>query len=420
MNPVSVYVALGSNLGDRVAQLRGAITQLQAAPQFVLHCQSSFYETAPVGGPAGQGAYLNAVVGGTTTLSPDAFLALLLTIEQRLGRVRSVPNAPRTLDLDLLLYGDLVRPAPDPIVPHPRMHERRFVLEPLVEIAPDVLHPTLHLPMRTLLAQLPAEPDPPRVVALAQRGPFDLTGQRALVTGSTSGIGRAIARALANAGANVIVHGRRSRDAAQEVAHSITSAGRAAQVLLADLADATACGQLLTDAWDVWSGLDIVVLNAGADLLTGAAPGWSFEQKWRALAAIDLGSTLLLGRGFGARMQAATGGTILTMGWDQAETGMEGESGQLFGAAKAAVMGFTKSLAKTLAPKVRVNCLAPGWIKTAWGESASEGWQERVQRETPLQRWGLPDDIAHTACWLASPAAQFITGQIIRINGGAV
>jgi NAD(P)-dependent dehydrogenase (short-subunit alcohol dehydrogenase family) len=108
------------------------------------------------------------------------------------------------------------------------------------------------------------------------------------------------------------------------------------------------------------------------------------------------------------------------MGWDQADTGMEGDSGQLFGAAKAAVMAFTKSLAQTLAPNVRVNCLAPGWIKTAWGETASALWQQRVQRETPLQRWGLPEDIAQTACWLASPAAQFITGQIIRINGGAV
>src|SRR5437016_4972646 len=99
---------------------------------------------------------------------------------------------------------------------------------------------------------------------------------------------------------------------------------------------------------------------------------------------------------------------------------MEGDSGQLFGAAKGAVMAFTKSLALSLAPQVRVNCLAPGWIRTAWGEQASAAWQERVRRETPLGRWGEPEDVARTAHWLVSPAAAFITGQIVRINGGAV
>jgi NAD(P)-dependent dehydrogenase (short-subunit alcohol dehydrogenase family) len=92
----------------------------------------------------------------------------------------------------------------------------------------------------------------------------------------------------------------------------------------------------------------------------------------------------------------------------------------MFGATKAAVMGFTRSLALTLAPEVRVNCLAPGWVRTAWGEGASSLWQERVHRETPLRRWGTPEDVARVARWLASPAAAFVTGQVIRINGGAV
>src|SRR5262249_55750578 len=104
----------------------------------------------------------------------------------------------------------------------------------------------------------------------------------------------------------------------------------------------------------------------------------------------------------------------------QAETGMEGDSGQLFAPTKGAVMAFTRSLALTLAPEVRVNCLAPGWIQTAWGETASSAWQERVLRETPLRRWGRPEDVAAAAVWLASPAAGFITGQTLRINGGAV
>ena len=83
-------------------------------------------------------------------------------------------------------------------------------------------------------------------------------------------------------------------------------------------------------------------------------------------------------------------------------------------------MCFTRSLAVSLAPEVRVNCLAPGWVRTAWGETASAAWQDRVRGETPQKIWGLPDDLAAAAVWLASPASKFITGQTIRVNGGAV
>ncbi len=162
------------------------------------------------------------------------------------------------------------------------------------------------------------------------------------------------------------------------------------------------------------------VNNAGADTLTGEALHWPFERKLAELLAVDVTAAMLLSRGVGARMKARGEGVLLNIGWDQAETGMEGDSGQLFGATKAAVMAFSKSLALSLAPEVRVNCLAPGWIRTAWGEAASVGWQERVLHETPLRRWGTPDDVAAAACWLASPEAGYITGQVIRVNGGGV
>src|SRR5207253_6109684 len=139
-------------------------------------------------------------------------------------------------------------------------------------------------------------------------------------------------------------------------------------------------------------------------------------RKLEELLAVDVTATMLVARAIGARMKGQGSGVILNIGWDQAETGMEGDSGQLFAASKAAVMAFSKSLALSLAPEVRVNCLAPGWIKTAWGEAASSTWQERAVKETPLGRWGTPEDVAAAACWLASPAAAFITGQVIRVN----
>jgi NAD(P)-dependent dehydrogenase (short-subunit alcohol dehydrogenase family) len=163
-----------------------------------------------------------------------------------------------------------------------------------------------------------------------------------------------------------------------------------------------------------------LVCNAGADTLTGAAADWPFERKLADLWAVDVQSTIFLSRDIGSRMKARGRGVILTLGWDQAESGMEGDSGQLFATAKNAVLGFTRSLAVSLAPEVRVNGLAPGWIRTAWGEGASEIWQERVKDESLLRRWGTPQDVAQTALWLASPAAAFVTGQIIRVNGGAV
>jgi len=131
--PVHAYIALGSNIGERASHLRTALAALATTPGLRLLRVSSFHETAPVGGPPGQGPYLNAAALLETTLSPRALLDTLLTIESQAGRTRSVPNAPRTLDLDLLLYSDLAISEPDLQVPHPRMWSRPFVVGPLSE-----------------------------------------------------------------------------------------------------------------------------------------------------------------------------------------------------------------------------------------------------------------------------------------------
>jgi 2-amino-4-hydroxy-6-hydroxymethyldihydropteridine diphosphokinase len=137
------YVALGANLGDRAAALARAVEALRATPLVRVVAVSRHWETAPVGPP--QPPYLNAAVALDTELGALPLLARLHEIEREAGRTRGAErNLPRTLDLDLLLFGGLAIEAEEIVVPHPRMHERAFALEPLAEIAPDVVHPVLH------------------------------------------------------------------------------------------------------------------------------------------------------------------------------------------------------------------------------------------------------------------------------------
>ena len=139
---VTAYIGLGSNLGDRTRNLEGAVQRLVSIG--VLTAVSSSYETKPWGVDGYQPRYLNQVAAVSTTLDPLEVVTELLAIEFSLGREREAKNASRTLDLDLLLHGDSVITASGVTVPHPRLHERAFVLVPLLQIAPDVVHPVLN------------------------------------------------------------------------------------------------------------------------------------------------------------------------------------------------------------------------------------------------------------------------------------
>lgn len=149
----TAYIGLGSNLGDRLVHLRAALKALSQHPQVSIDCDhdvASLYETSPIGGPAGQNAYFNSVVRITTPLTPVDLLDVLFSIEDDLGRRRQAPWGPRCIDLDLLLCDDVVSQSDRLILPHPRLHQRRFVLEPLRELADQLVHPLLHVSVASL------------------------------------------------------------------------------------------------------------------------------------------------------------------------------------------------------------------------------------------------------------------------------
>ncbi len=248
-----------------------------------------------------------------------------------------------------------------------------------------------------------------------------LNGLHAVVTGASSGIGRAIAETYAAEGASVLLTHRASPERAREVAGAIAARGGRAFVGQADLATRAGCERLVADASKLLGRVDVWVNNAGADVLTGEAAAWDWERKLDVLLAVDLKGTIACSYAIGEVMRAQErGGAIVNMSWDHVTTGMAGDDPELFSAAKGGVLAFSKSLARRLAPDVRVNVLCPGWIETSFGEQVDREFHRSVAESTPLRRWGRPQDVADAALYLASPEAAFVTGQAINVNGGVL
>jgi 3-oxoacyl-[acyl-carrier protein] reductase len=247
---------------------------------------------------------------------------------------------------------------------------------------------------------------------------FSLRGKRAVVTGASTGIGSAIALALGAAGAHVA--GIDKADA-ERTAAGVREHGVECVMLQGDTGRVEDVERLAATAIDQLGGIDIWVNNAGADIVTGETAKWDWERKLELIFAVDLKGTMSCCREVAALMRAQPrGGTILNMSWDHVAAGMAGENPELFSAAKGGVLSYSKSLARSLAPRVRVNVLCPGWIETRFAREVDREFHRSVAESSPLARWGRPEDVAVAALWLASPEAAFVTGQAVNINGGVV
>jgi 3-oxoacyl-[acyl-carrier protein] reductase len=248
-----------------------------------------------------------------------------------------------------------------------------------------------------------------------------LDGKTVVVTGGSSGIGRAIAARCAAAGADVLITYRRNREGAEKAAREMSQGGRRAQIHPADISREEDIDALARQAAEGLGRVDVWINNAGADILTGQGGRLSPREKLDLVLAVDVRGTVLASWA-AAKLMREQGreGVIINMSWDHVTLGMAGENPVLYSAAKGAVMSFSKSFAREVAPDIRVNILAPGFIETAFGKDANSRFRQEVVEQTPLGRWGTPEDVAAAAVFLASDDARFLTGQMIMVNGGVV
>ena len=246
---------------------------------------------------------------------------------------------------------------------------------------------------------------------------IDLQGKVALVTGASRGIGRAIATTLAESGATVIINYKSNAVAADEVARAISAAGGTAQAMQADVSDPAQIEQLFKQIVAEHGKLDILVNNAGItrDTLLLRMK----EEDFDAVIDTNLRGVFLCTKAALRPMTKARGGRIINI---TSVVGLMGNAGQSnYAAAKAGLLGFTKSVAREMASRnITVNAVAPGYIETELTGVLGEDVRAAILENVPLGRLGQPQDVANMVCFLASDAAAYITGQTITVDGGMV
>ena len=240
------------------------------------------------------------------------------------------------------------------------------------------------------------------------------------MTGASGGIGRAIALAFAREGASLLLSSHRNAEGTHATAERVRAAGGEAALFEADVSNEADVERLVAETFAHPGGVDVWVNNAGADILTGAGARLSDLAKLDLALGVDLRGTALCSWRAAERLRAQGRGVILNLSWDHVLTGAAGREAEIYAAAKGGVLAFSKCLARSFAPEVRVGVLAPGWIATAFAEGLPEEDRRRIASSTPLERWGTPEDVGEAAVFLASSQAAFLTGTTLLVNGGAV
>jgi NAD(P)-dependent dehydrogenase (short-subunit alcohol dehydrogenase family) len=245
---------------------------------------------------------------------------------------------------------------------------------------------------------------------------FDLTGRTAVVTGSTRGLGRAFARALAEAGANVVIVGRNAAGAA-EVERELGALGVGTLVVLADMTVRADIERLLAESAERFGRIDVLVNNAGACIHKPALE--VTDAEWRDVMGVNLDGLWIASQVFGRQMIEAGGGVIVNVGSMSAAIVNRPQWQPAYNASKAAVHHLTRSLAAEWAPHgVRVNALAPGYMHTDMTPLHEPRFQRYWIEDTPQQRAGEPEELGGAIVFLASDASSFMTGSVLTVDGG--
>jgi 3-oxoacyl-[acyl-carrier protein] reductase len=239
-----------------------------------------------------------------------------------------------------------------------------------------------------------------------------------VITGAGRSIGRVLALGFAAQGATVLVHYSHSSQGAEEVVKQIEAGEGHAYLAQADLRQPDEVARLVQDAHTLLGPIDVWINNAGASANSEETKGMSEVEIFERIMHVDVMGTWRCCREVEPFMNV--GGCILTTGWDRALDGAPGLPSQMYAMSKGAIMSLTRCLAAEFAPRVRVNCIAPGRIENEWAQTLSSTSRVNAVQSIPLKRWGLPEDILNTALFLASSSAGFITGQVILVNGGEI
>ena len=241
--------------------------------------------------------------------------------------------------------------------------------------------------------------------------------QTVLITGASGGIGSATAKQFSVAGADIILHAHQNIVAVDELRETLHSRGGKAEVAAADFSQSDAAEKLYQQVFELTDHIDIFINAVGLDLMQPSLASQPFEQKLQLILQTDVLTPILLSRMIGKRMQERKRGTIFLFGWNGIDYGWQGETAQLYGAAKGALLGFSRSLAEDLAPDVLVRCLSLGWIKTRWGERLSEEITQHYAADTRRNRWGTPEEVAAVIEFLSSDESKYIDGIGLRLDG---